>query len=70
MICIHGPADATATSSYLALLKSRMVYLSAASLPGCHGIKAVKQMCCSSVVYHDSFLKCSVMALLEGPFSL
>jgi len=29
----YGPADATATPSYLAAVKSRMVYLSGASLP-------------------------------------
>jgi len=33
MICIYGPADATATPSSLALVKSRMVYLSGAGLP-------------------------------------
>jgi len=30
---LHGPADATATPSSLAPVKSRMVYLSDASLP-------------------------------------
>jgi len=29
----NGPADATATPSFLAPVKSRMVYLSGASLP-------------------------------------
>jgi len=34
VICLErGPADATATSSSLAPVKSRMVYLSGASLP-------------------------------------
>jgi len=32
MICKYGPADATATPSYLASLKSRLVYLSDAGL--------------------------------------
>jgi len=32
---LHGPADATATLSSLASLKSRLVYLSGAGLPGC-----------------------------------
>jgi len=41
-------ADATATPSSLAPVKSRMVYLSVASYPGCPGKKAVKG--CSSVV--------------------
>jgi len=33
MICIRGPADITATSSSLAPVKSRKVYLSGAGLP-------------------------------------
>ena len=39
----NGPADAI-TSLSLAPVKSRMVYLSGAGLPGCPGRKAVKQM--------------------------
>jgi len=35
----YGPADAAATPSSLASVKSRMVYLSGTSLPGCPGIK-------------------------------
>jgi len=35
----YGPADATATPSSLAPVKSRMVYLSGAGLPGCPGKK-------------------------------
>ena len=31
---LHGPSDATATPSSLASVKSRMVYLSGAGLPG------------------------------------
>jgi len=34
MICIYGPADATATLSSVASLKSRIVYLPGAGLPG------------------------------------
>ena len=34
-----GPAAASATPSSLAPVKSRMVYLSGASLPGCPGKK-------------------------------
>ena len=42
MICIaYGSADATATPSSLASVKSRMVYLSCA---GCPGKKAAKHM--------------------------
>jgi len=40
----YGPADATATPSSLALVKSRMVYLSGASLPRLSWKKAVKRM--------------------------
>jgi len=32
-VCLHGPADASATPSSLAPVKSRMVYLSGAGLP-------------------------------------
>jgi len=38
----YGPADATATPSSLAPVKSRMVYLSDAGLHTCPGKKAVK----------------------------
>jgi len=37
-----GPVDATATPMFLALLKSRMVYVSAAGLPRLSGKEAVK----------------------------
>jgi len=40
----YGPADATATPSSLAPVKSRMVYLSSASLPRLSWKKAVKRM--------------------------
>jgi len=40
----YGPADATATPSSLAPVKSRMVYLSGAAYPGCPGKKAIKWM--------------------------
>ena len=40
----YGPADATATPSSLASLKSRMVYLSGADLARLSWKKAVKQM--------------------------
>jgi len=40
----YGPADATATPSSLAPVKSRMVYLSDASLPRLSWKKAVKWM--------------------------
>ena len=40
----HTPADATATPLSLASLKSRLVYLDGAGLPGCPGKKVVKQM--------------------------
>ena len=36
---LHGPADATATPPSLASVKSRMVYLSGASLPRKKAIK-------------------------------
>ena len=39
----YGPADATATPSSLAPVKSRMVYLSGAGLPRLSWKKAVKQ---------------------------
>jgi len=39
----NGPPDATATPSTLAPVKSRMVYLSGASLPRLSGKKAVKR---------------------------
>jgi len=39
-----GPADASATPSYLAPVKSRIVYLSGASLPRLSWKKAVKWM--------------------------
>jgi len=44
---VHGPADATATSSSLVPVKSRIVYLSGAGLPRLSWKKAVKWMCCS-----------------------
>jgi len=40
----YGPADATATPLPLASLKSRMVYLSGASLTMLSGKKAIKWM--------------------------
>jgi len=40
----YGPADATATPSSLAPVKSRMVYLSGAGLPMLSWEKAVKRM--------------------------
>jgi len=40
----YGPADATATLSSLAPVKSRMVYLSGAGLPSFSWKKAVKRM--------------------------
>jgi len=40
----YGPADATATLSSLASVKSRMVYLSGASLPRLSWKKVVKRM--------------------------
>ena len=40
----YGPADATATPSSLASVKSRMVYLSDAGLPRLSWKKAVKRM--------------------------
>jgi len=40
----YGPADATATPSSLAPVKSRMFSLSGAGLPGCPGKKAVKRI--------------------------
>jgi len=43
MICI-GTADATATPSSLAPVKSRMVYLSGAGLPRLFWKKVIKQM--------------------------
>ena len=39
-----GPADATATPSSLAPVKSRMVYISVAGLLRCRGTKAVERM--------------------------
>jgi len=42
----YGPADATATPSSLAPVKSRMVYLSGAGLPRLSWKKAVKRMQC------------------------
>jgi len=58
----YGPADATATSSSLASVKSRMVYLSGAGLPGCPGKKAIKRICvcvcvCVCVVFEDTKAK-------------
>jgi len=41
----YGPADATATPSSLASVKSRMVHLSGASLPRLSWKKAVKRVC-------------------------
>jgi len=40
----YGPADATATTSSLSPVKSRMVYLSDAGLPRLSWKKAVKRM--------------------------
>jgi len=40
----YGPADATATPTSLAPVKSRMVYLSWPAYPDCPGKKAVKRM--------------------------
>jgi len=40
----YGPADATATPSSVAAVKSRMVYLSGAGLPRLFWKKAVKWM--------------------------
>ena len=40
----YGPADATATPLSLAPVKSRMVYLSGASLPRLSWKKAAKRM--------------------------
>jgi len=40
----YGPADATAIPSFLAPVKSRMVYLSGAGLPRLSWKKAVKRI--------------------------
>jgi len=40
----YGPDDATVTPSSFALLKSRMVYLSGASLPRLSWKKAIKRV--------------------------
>ena len=52
---VYGPADAIATLSSLAPVKSRMVYLSGASLPGCSGKMAIKRMLCSMYVVFSVF---------------
>jgi len=41
----HGPADATATPSFLASVKSRMVYLSDAGLPRLSWKKRLLNVC-------------------------
>ena len=47
----YGPADATATPSFLAPVKSRMVCLSdVGSYPDCPGKKAIKRMLVVAVV--------------------
>jgi len=48
MICIHGSADATGTPSSLALVKSRIVYLSGAGLPRLSWKKRLLNGCSSS----------------------
>jgi len=51
MICIwFSPADATATTSSLAPVKSRMIHLSGAGLPRLSWKKANKQMYGSSIL--------------------
>jgi len=55
----YGPADATATPSSLALVKSRMVYLSGASLPGCPGKKPLNRCHSSSSVVSDCLIHIS-----------
>jgi len=52
----YGPADATATSSSLAPVKSRMVYLSGAGLPGLSW-KMPLNVC--SIVYAFKWLLCA-----------
>ena len=39
----YGPADATATPSSLAPVKSRMVYISGAAYPGCPGKRSLNR---------------------------
>jgi len=60
VICLelgaNGPADATTIPSSLAPVKSRMVYLSGACLPGCPGKKATKLMSSSSSFRADENL--------------
>ena len=53
-IDLHDSADATATPSSLASVKSRMVYiLLIQAKPGCPGKKAVKRLCvCVSLFRH------------------
>jgi len=48
----YGPADATATPSSLAPVKSRMVYLLVPAYPGCPGKRQLNG--CSVVVINDS----------------
>ena len=48
----HGPADATATPSSLAPVKSRMVYLSGAGLPGCPGKEAINPRNTRNFIVH------------------
>ena len=51
---VYGPADATATPSSLAPVKSRMVYLSGAAYPGCPGKRPLNG--CSSSTYMSLYL--------------
>jgi len=52
----YGLADATATPSSLALLKSTVVYLSGGSYPGCPGKEYIKQTSLSSVFCFEQVL--------------
>jgi len=55
----YGPADATATLSSLALLKSRLTFLVLA-YPGCAGKEAVKRMSvCLSYCEYSCLYQCS-----------
>jgi len=59
---LHGPADATATPSSLASLKSRMVYLSGAALSRLSWKKRPLNGCSSRVV----IISCNALMLLVG----
>ena len=57
-----GSADATATPSSLAPVKSRMVYLLMPAYPGCPGRRPLNG-CCSSTVTHEIADSLNVMTI-------